>query len=112
MSWKEKKRRIISVICIIAIVALVLILCGSRTRGKTDELMTLERIDPYPAYAGYIDYTVKSSDTLLDIAVRYCPMNADIYRYVRDVERLNERQSDTIYYGETIKIPVFETEAE
>ena len=108
---ETKGERILNMILrgllIIFIILLAATACGA-LKGDRYHEEAKAISDDYPKYAGVENYTVQGNDTLLSIACKYCPMNADLYRYVRDVERLNGRENDTVYWKETIKVYTFD----
>ena len=51
-------------------------------------------------------YEVQFGDSLSSITAKYCPEYIDSRKYLYDLQRLNERQSN-IYAGEVLKIYVY-----
>lgn len=54
----------------------------------------------------YADVQINSGDTLWDIASEYNPSNTDVRELVYEICRLNGISADTIYPGQTIRVPV------
>ena len=106
MTWKQKKRfmRIAATIFLVMLIILFAFACCGSSEKVTYECREEERIE----YAGIEEYEVKAFDTLSGIAVKYIPTDAYMQEWIDDVKRLNGRDDSTIYFGEVIKVYVFE----
>jgi len=54
----------------------------------------------------YLQYTVKSDDTIWSIAQNYLPSNTDLRQFSYEITKINKKQNQYIYVGEILKIPV------
>lgn len=113
MSWKEKKKRMAGAVAAIFIILSALVMCGAGRNTVSGTAEPEKARTEYPKYAGVTEYEVKANDTLLSIAYQMCPEGSPAevyYRYADAVKRLNGRETDIIYFKETIKIYTFEEE--
>jgi nucleoid-associated protein YgaU len=55
----------------------------------------------------YSEITVQSGDTLWDLAQEFGPSDKDVREVVYDICKLNEISADSIYPGQTIRIPEY-----
>ena len=60
------------------------------------------------SYAGVEEYEVGPFETLSHIAVKYIPSDDYMQQWIEDAQRLNGRKNSTIYFGEVIKVYVYE----
>lgn len=104
---------ILKILLIVFIIMAWVAACGAvkRDRSTASGAMAQIQAESYPKYSGVVKYIVKGDDTLLGIAYKMCPADLPTeayYRYAKDVKRLNGRETDIIYFKETIKIYTFE----
>lgn len=107
MTWNQKKRfmRITAtVFAMMFILVFAFASCGSSEKEITYECREEQKIE----YAGIEEYEVGAFDTLSHIAVKYIPSDAYMQEWIEDVKRLNGRDNSTIYFGEVIKVYVYE----
>jgi nucleoid-associated protein YgaU len=75
------------------------------------------RVAPRPAHrrllevGGYISHTVRSGDTLWEIAASYSPPGRDVRDLIVDIKAANELDSSAIVPGQVLVIPVAIPEA-
>ena len=108
MNLKQKKRfmRITATtFSIMLIILYAFVSCaGTEKKEVVVEHQEEQRID----YAGVEFYEVGAFETLSHIAVKYIPSDDYMQEWIRDVQRLNNRKNSTIYFGEVIKVYVYE----
>lgn len=56
----------------------------------------------------YIEYYVKSGDSLWNILIEYLPEDYDIREVVYNVKKINDMKTSLIYEGDIIKIPLYD----
>ena len=107
MTWKQKKRfmRITATtFAVMLILVFAFASCGSSEKEVTYQQEEEQRI----GYAGIEEYEVGAFDTLSHIAVKYIPSDSYMKEWIDDVKRLNGRDDSTIYFGEVIKVYIYE----
>lgn len=92
-----------TIFLVMLIIVFAFACCGSSDK-VTYECKEEDRIE----YAGIEEYEVGAFDTLSGIAVKYIPSDLYMQEWIRDVQRLNNRDNSTIYFGEVIKVYVYE----
>ncbi|MDR1778513.1 MAG: LysM peptidoglycan-binding domain-containing protein [Clostridiales Family XIII bacterium] len=55
----------------------------------------------------YATVTVISGDTLWDIATAYAPAGTDVRSYIREICRTNDLDSQSVYEGQTLQVPIY-----
>ena len=94
-----KKTKILIITAILAITA---ISCNGIKKG-----CAVERTEDVAVVTRTVEqYEVQFGDSLSSITAKYCPEYIDSRKYLYDLQRLNERQSN-IYAGEVLKIYVY-----
>ena len=108
MNWKQKKRfaRITATTFAIMLVIVYTFVCCAGTNKK--EVITEHQEEERINYDGYEFYQVGPFETLSSIAVKYIPSDDYMQDWIYDVKRLNNRDNSTIYFGEVIKVYVYE----
>lgn len=103
MDKRENKLIMIS-LAIFLVVLFTLSCCGAKQSNPAEA----EPVKVEIQYAGTEEYTVGAFDTLSHIAVKYIPSDEYMQQWIEDVKRLNGRKTTDIYYGEVIKVYVYE----
>lgn len=103
---------ILKIILIVFIILAWVAACGAVKRDRSTASGAVAQIqaESYPKYSGVTEYEIKANDTLLSIAYKMCPEGSPAevyYKYADAVRRLNGRETDIIYFKETIKIYTF-----
>lgn len=94
-----KKTKILIITAILAITA---ISCSGIKKG-----CAVERAEDVAVVTRTVEqYEVQFGDSLSSITAKYCPEYIDSRKYLYDLQRLNDRQSN-IYAGEVLKIYVY-----
>ena len=94
-----KKRKILIISAILAITA---ISCSGIKKG-----CAVERAEDVTVVTRTVEqYEVQFGDSLSSITAKYCPEYIDSRKYLYDLQRLNDRQSN-IYAGEVLKVYVY-----
>ncbi|MFH1105548.1 MAG: LysM peptidoglycan-binding domain-containing protein [Actinomycetota bacterium] len=90
------------VVVLLTSVALALVLLlASAVAAQADD-----PIGPSSASATYVSHTVRSGDTLWDIAASYTPAGDDVRDVIVDIKAANELDSSVIVPGQVLVIPV------
>jgi len=80
-------------ICIIALVIFIMLLMGAMRKQPPSE---------------WVEYTVRSGDTVASIAVEITPNSEDYRDNMRYIIEKNEIENRLIYPGQVILVPVME----
>lgn len=95
MKKRRKQRRLITaVFTVLAVISVTLLISSFINRDNSAEETT-----------DYIEYTVKSGDTLWDIAQLHSGNNVDVRTVIYDIEETNQIKSAMIYCGDILLIP-------
>ncbi len=99
---------------IFEVIALIILLMGMGAGAfigvKATNYAQSNKINDYGRHQTYTAYTVKSGDTVWDIAADLAALNPeynDIRQYVIEIERLNKIHGGDIKAGQKILIPYF-----
>lgn len=96
MKKRRKQCRLITtVFVILTVIVITLLITSFINRDSSAENVNDE----------YIEYTVKSGDTLWDIAQLHSGNNVDVRTVIYDIEETNQIKSAMIYCGDILLIP-------
>lgn len=96
----KRRRRKAAVIAAVAVIAVL-------TCGGIKNSCAVKNEDKEPLVTRTVEkYEVQFGDSLSSITAKYCPEYIDSRKYLYDLQRLNERESN-IYAGEVLKIYVY-----
>ena len=108
MNWKQKKR-FMRITATTFLIMLILVFAFASCAGtEKKEVVVYHQEEQRIDYAGYEFYEVGPFETLSSIATKYIPSDDYMQDWICDVQRLNNRNNSTIYFGEVIKVYVYE----
>lgn len=92
-----QRKRLKAVALALAVLAIIVIaaVCISKSDKNNVE----------PEITTYVEYYVKSGDTLWGIAKAHSNNNVDLREFIREIEEKNQLTSDFIYCGDVLLVP-------
>lgn len=115
MSPEEIRDQKIAVAIVLYVFPIVAFLLGMFAMNFWNNLQDRNEIRDYGRELHYSAYTVRSGDTMWDIAVEMAALNpeyTDIRQYLHELQSVNQNYGDYLQEGTQILIPYYATPAE